>query len=383
MKDYYEILGVEEGASEEEIRARWIELAKRYHPDLGKTKEADEKINEINEAYGVLKDNSRRFDYDFERNFKRFLIKKAHPPKQRGIPIQKIILSAGIFVLFLIIGVVSFRWFHVAGPPKPDVPYEMDKVLEEKTASRIPPVGTELKARGDQEVPKEIKKEIMPQESAKIVSVSPQRSPQKILPKSKLPVKVAKEVPKEVSKEIPMGVSKEVPKAIPKEVPKEIPKEVPKEVQRESPKQVAIEVPREVVREVAKEVPKKVPKEIPKGVSKEVPKAIPKEVPKEIPKEIPKEVPREVPKAIPKEVPKEVPKELPKEVSTVTIHPGERLTLGTKEERVVSSRPSPFAKEEEVKQFFSNYIDRYHKKDIDGFLSFFSSKALQNQKDGL
>ena len=41
------------------------------------------------------------------------------------------------------------------------------------------------------------------------------------------------------------------------------------------------------------------------------------------------------------------------------------------------------AKEEEVKRFFSNYIDRYHKKDIDGFLSFFSSKALQNQKDGL
>src|SRR4030042_2012536 len=347
MKDYYEILGVEEGASEEEIRARWIELAKRYHPDLGKTKEADEKINEINEAYGVLKDNSRRFDYDFERNFKRFLIKKAHPPKQRGIPIQKIILSAGIFVLFLIIGVVSFRWFHVAGPPKSDVPYEMDKVLEEKTASRIPPVGTELKARGDQEVPKEIKKEIMPQESAKIVSVSPQRSPQKILPKSKLPVKVAKEVPKEVPKEIPKGVSKEVPKAIPKEVPREIPKEVPKE----SPKQVAMEVPREVVREVAKEIPK--------------------------------EVPREVPKAIPKEVPKEVPKELPKEVSTVTLHPGERLTLGTKEERVVSSRPSPFAKEEEVKQFFSNYIDRYHKKDIDGFLSFFSSKVLHNQKEGL
>src|SRR4030042_314537 len=323
MKDYYEILGVEEGASEEEIRARWIELAKRYHPDLGKTKEADEKIKEINEAHEVLKDNSKRFDYDFERNFKRFLIKKAHPAKQRGSPIQKIILSACIFVLFLIIGVVSFRWFHVAGPPKPDVPYEMDKVLEEKTASQIPPVETELKVRGDQEVPKEIKKEIMTQESAKIVSVSPQRSPQKILPKSKLPVKVAKEVPKEVSKEIPKGVSKEVPKAIPKEVPKE------------SPKQVAIEVPKEVVREVAKEVPK------------------------------------------------EAPKELPKEVSTVTLHPGERLTLGTKEERVVSSRPSPFAKEEEVKQFFSNYIDRYHKKDIDGFLSFFSSKVLHNQKEGL
>jgi ketosteroid isomerase-like protein len=40
------------------------------------------------------------------------------------------------------------------------------------------------------------------------------------------------------------------------------------------------------------------------------------------------------------------------------------------------------AKEEDVKQFFSNYIDRYNQKDINGFLSFFSSKAVQNQKDG-
>jgi ketosteroid isomerase-like protein len=41
------------------------------------------------------------------------------------------------------------------------------------------------------------------------------------------------------------------------------------------------------------------------------------------------------------------------------------------------------ANEEEVKQFFSDYIRRYDRKDIDGFLSFFSSKAVQNQKDGL
>jgi len=41
------------------------------------------------------------------------------------------------------------------------------------------------------------------------------------------------------------------------------------------------------------------------------------------------------------------------------------------------------AKEEEVQRFFSNYIDRYNRKDIDGFLSFFSSKAVQNQRDGI
>jgi ketosteroid isomerase-like protein len=51
-------------------------------------------------------------------------------------------------------------------------------------------------------------------------------------------------------------------------------------------------------------------------------------------------------------------------------------------ERIPESPPL-LAKEEEVKQFFSNYIDRYHRKDINGFLSFFSSKAVQNQKDRL
>jgi len=45
--------------------------------------------------------------------------------------------------------------------------------------------------------------------------------------------------------------------------------------------------------------------------------------------------------------------------------------------------PSLLAKEEEIREFFAEYIDRYTKKDIHGFLSFFSSKAIQNQKDGL
>jgi len=43
----------------------------------------------------------------------------------------------------------------------------------------------------------------------------------------------------------------------------------------------------------------------------------------------------------------------------------------------------PFAGEEEVEEFFTGYIRRYNRKDINGFLSFFSSKAVQNQKDGL
>ena len=51
---------------------------------------------------------------------------------------------------------------------------------------------------------------------------------------------------------------------------------------------------------------------------------------------------------------------------------------------VSSSSPPPLiAKEEEVNQFFDNYAVFYKKKDVDGFLSLFSSKAVQNHKDGI
>ena len=52
------------------------------------------------------------------------------------------------------------------------------------------------------------------------------------------------------------------------------------------------------------------------------------------------------------------------------------------EEKVPEPLPL-LAKEEEVQQFFSNYVFQYNRRDIDGFLSFFSSKAVQNQRDGL
>ena len=76
MKDYYKILGIEEGASQEEIRDRWAELTKLYHPDLAQGSETDEKIKAINEAYQVLKDPGSRFEYDLERNVKISMLQK-------------------------------------------------------------------------------------------------------------------------------------------------------------------------------------------------------------------------------------------------------------------------------------------------------------------
>jgi len=108
MNDYYKILGIEEDASEKEIRARWIELMKYDDPDLGKTKDAGGKISEINEAYEMLGIESARFDYDLERHLIRLFIKKAHTQKERGINIWKIILPSSIVALFLIAGLIIF-----------------------------------------------------------------------------------------------------------------------------------------------------------------------------------------------------------------------------------------------------------------------------------
>lgn len=63
-KDYYEILGVKRDASATEIKSAYRKLARKYHPDVNKTKEAENKFKDINEAYEVLGDKAKRDRYD-------------------------------------------------------------------------------------------------------------------------------------------------------------------------------------------------------------------------------------------------------------------------------------------------------------------------------
>lgn len=64
-KNYYDILGVNKNASDDEIKKAYRNLAKKYHPDLNPgNKEAAEKLKEVNQAYGVLSDKTKKQNYD-------------------------------------------------------------------------------------------------------------------------------------------------------------------------------------------------------------------------------------------------------------------------------------------------------------------------------
>jgi len=104
MKDYYKILGLNATASPEDIHARWIELMLKFHPDRGSNGGAeDERVREINEAYGVLKHPSGRAHYDLERTYHR---------KKRNLYLQRLIVSPIILIVLLILGVIYFQRPH-------------------------------------------------------------------------------------------------------------------------------------------------------------------------------------------------------------------------------------------------------------------------------
>lgn len=64
-RDYYEVLGVDRNATEDELKRAYRKLARQYHPDVNKDDpQAEEKFKEINEAYGVLSDPKTRAQYD-------------------------------------------------------------------------------------------------------------------------------------------------------------------------------------------------------------------------------------------------------------------------------------------------------------------------------
>ena len=88
LKDYYRILDVDEDASGAEIKAAYRRLARRYHPDVSKLKDAEERFKEVSEAYETLRDPRKRTRYDqfggvppdWERQFGEFFSREDNGP---------------------------------------------------------------------------------------------------------------------------------------------------------------------------------------------------------------------------------------------------------------------------------------------------------------
>lgn len=63
-RDYYEVLGISKSASKQEIKKAYRRLAKKYHPDMNKSQDAEEKFKEVQEAYEVLSNDQKKTAYD-------------------------------------------------------------------------------------------------------------------------------------------------------------------------------------------------------------------------------------------------------------------------------------------------------------------------------
>ena len=80
VPDYYEVMGVAEDASPEDIKKSYRRLARKYHPDVSSAPDAEEKFKQLGEAYEALKDPKKREEYDSLRKYGAFKDGQFRPP---------------------------------------------------------------------------------------------------------------------------------------------------------------------------------------------------------------------------------------------------------------------------------------------------------------
>lgn len=100
MKDYYKILGVAQDATQDELKRAYREQARRYHPDVSTTPEAEKRFQAINEAYSVLSNPLKRADYDQSRRPKG--APEARPGEFRRLVMEafwRVLVYGGVFGL--------------------------------------------------------------------------------------------------------------------------------------------------------------------------------------------------------------------------------------------------------------------------------------------
>jgi curved DNA-binding protein CbpA len=339
-KNYYKILGVKEDASGKEIRGRYVELAKRYHPDLKKSAEGSDKIKEINEAYEVLKDDPTRMDYDLRMSLKRAYLKKRGKGKERSWLTKKAVFPMSIlFVLIIIFSL--FLW------KRPVVHVQSSSMTYHPIANSIRNSSGALNPAG-----------IIQKSNPAIggtAAADPGSAPERLL--SEPEALLSRRLPRREGL-WPGGSSG----GIVSDGVKMVGDNPAPHIQARQPEPEA--QVREVISKTSPTVHQEKPRDI--QINSMATAAVSKEV---IPSEPPKEIEQQLPSAPEKAKPDPI------------IHPPPLTSKQEPPINVTLSSP-PLLVEEEVRQFLGRYIERYVRKDIDAFLALFSSKAIQNGKDG-
>ncbi|MGQ9694992.1 MAG: DnaJ domain-containing protein [Thermodesulfobacteriota bacterium] len=359
MKDYYEVLGLEEDASQEEIRERWLELTKIYHPDVLKSPDADERIKEINEAYQVLKDYSSRLEYDLQRALQKSVLNKVAEKEKKKSSWPKVILPASVLVV--VIFMIYYLFLKI--PTQPGQPVKMPVPEQGKIIETMPP--STLAPGQVAELEKE--KPIIPGEKLS----PPKTEPAK--PEEKKPILAKAVIKKEEKKE-----AEKVKIITPLKTPEPVKIIPPEKPQIQSPKLEPLQKPTFISpaphpQKIEVEEKKEKPMEIAKTPAPEVVKKLtpPPPEPKKLEEEKGEKKPvkhAEIPPDIKPEPAKIIPPVQP-----------EIIEAKKPEKLEISEKPMP-SKEEEVNKFLTDYVSKYKQKDAEGFLANFSTQAIQNQK---
>ncbi len=352
MKDYYEILGVKEDASSEEIRERYVELAKLYHPDMKEDARESDRIKEINEAYEVLKNESTRMDYDLLRSLRESYLIKREKDRSRLWIKRGTILFVSFFIVLLLFSPILWK--------RPAVDIEPSS----KTFHPILPLPS-----------KEFEPETRPALSHPPAPAIPAQKPEPPRPEVKSKEAGSRTAPP-ISQKRPSELHPPVP-SIP--IPE---KSEPETKTVKDSSQILLNQPEvlpsdsvTVLRSEKVMTSEEPPEEPPQKIE-----PLPQPVIQAKPEPMLPIQPAPAPVASQPEPP--VPS---KQVETVKSKPEPDLGIDSKPESTVNLIPPgpPLLIEREVRQFLSDYIDRYVRRDIGGFLALFSSKAIQNGRDGL
>lgn len=348
MRDYYKILGVKENASEEEIRARWVELTKQHHPDRLEDASSDQRIREINEAYQVLKHSSTRVEYDLKRTYGKEARNKTAQFKRWGI-------SAGVLMIFIIIGVIYVINHQSLLPPASVVSNGSKAGF---THSGLP-ASTNQKDQIDQGNGIDQRNQIDE------INQTNHKSHQSVATHG--PVPASRHQHNIASKHKPMSASTQTTSthkhiaasAPPESAPTHQHINSSTDQRDNAPAPIASTPQRTEVSTNSPIIASSQSASTHPGINSSKPTAA-----------------RNV----------EIAADESRRQAELTNAAEKQALVDSKTSRseaAIPNLPSALGTEDEVRKFFSNYVERYNRMDLDGLFSLFSSEAVQNKKDGI